>query len=90
MRRRLIHCQGRTPSYFQARFAQIPPQELEDRHNNTKQNPNLTATINQQTNRKIKANRPISLSDQYKTPRTAYTSVFLEKDHLPAKTRHTT
>jgi hypothetical protein len=89
LRRRLIHCQGRTPSYFQARFAQIP-QELEDRPNNTKRNPNLIGTNNHQTNRKILTKRPISLSDQYKTPRTGYTSVLLDKDQFVTRTRHTT
>ena len=90
MRRRLIHCQGRTPFYFQARFGYIPAQELEDRHKNTKRNPNLRGTNNPQTNRKLITNRPLSLSDQNKTARTAYTSVFFDKDQLVTKTRHTT
>ena len=89
MRRRLLHCQGRTHSYFQTRFAQTP-QELEARPNKSKRNSNLIGVNNLQVNRKTLSNRPISLSDQNKTPRTGYTSVLVDKDHLLTKTRHTT
>ena len=89
MRRRLIHCQGRKHSCFQTRFAQIP-QELEARPNKAKRNSNLIGVNNLQANRKTPSNRPNSLSDQNKTPRTGYTSVLVDKDHLVTKTRHTT
>ena len=91
LRRRLFHCQGRTPLYFQTRFARIPLQDIQARHNNTKGNSNLPTTLNRQINRNSPTKRPLSLSDQNKTHRTAYTTTYLDKDiTLITKTRHTT
>lgn len=90
MRRRLIHCESRTPFYFQARFARIPPQDLEDHQKKLKGNPKLIGPTNQRINRNLTTRRPISLTDQNKTAKTGFTSVFLDKDNPITKTRHTT
>jgi len=90
LRRRLIHCQGRKPFYFQAHFAKTASQELEDHFNNTKENPNLTGIIDQRMNRKLSIKRPSSLTDQNRMPRTAYTNIFFDKDNRTTRTRHTT
>ncbi|CAF0972165.1 unnamed protein product [Rotaria sordida] len=85
--RRLIHCQGRTPIYFQARFAKNHPQELVDYFHNAKQGP---TPINPQICRKLNTKRPVSLTDQNTLYRTKYTNSLLGNDHLITKARHTT
>ena len=89
MRRRLIHCQGRTPSYFQKQFVRTPKRP-EDRIHKPNGNPNLKETINKQPDRQQITKRPVSLSDQNKFPRTPHSSSFISKDHINTKTRHTT
>ncbi len=85
MRRRLIHCQGRKSFSIQARFARIPPQEVEDRLKRPKGNADLPGAINKKSTPK----RPVSLSDSNKTPRTVYSNMDLNKDNLITKIRHT-
>ncbi len=89
MRRRLIHCQNRTPFYFQTHFPRVPQQDLEDYLNNPKETPKLSGTINKRINKNLTRKRPVSLTDQNKTHRTAYTNIFLDKDNI-TRTRHTT
>jgi hypothetical protein len=85
LRRRLIHCQRRTPSYFQARFDRAPPHELEERLHNKKGNKNLIDASNIKTTTR----RPVSLTDPNKHQRSVFTTSTLGKDHV-SKIRHTT
>ncbi len=89
MRRRLIHCQARTPPYFHEQFVRTP-KGREDLRHKVNGNLNLKGTTNKLTNRQLPTQRPVSLSDQNKFPRTAYASSFPSKDHTLNKTRHTT
>jgi hypothetical protein len=90
LRRRLIHCETRTPFYFQAKPPRPPSAKLNQRQNNVKENLNLTRPMNQRIDRKLVTKRPLSLTDQNKFYRTTYTNSFTGIDHSITKTRHTT
>ena len=92
LRRRLFHCQGQPPFYFQARFGRQAPQVLEDRlhYVNVKASPITPA--DQRTQRLQTTKRSSALFEPNKGQRTAFTTVsaFSEKDHVVTKQRHTT
>ncbi|CAF3978467.1 unnamed protein product, partial [Rotaria sp. Silwood1] len=88
--RRLIHCQGRTPIYYQARFAKNHLEEPVDGLHNSKRNLPCTVVKNPRICEKLNTKRPLSLTDQNKFYRTKYTTNILDKDHFITKTRHTT
>lgn len=90
LRRRLFHCQGRAPLYFQARFTRVHREHPNDQCKNLQEIPNLLNSSHQRTTRKLSTQRPVSLTDQIKKHRTPYTNVYADKDNLITITRHTT
>ncbi|UJR22842.1 hypothetical protein I4U23_025872 [Adineta vaga] len=89
LRRRLIHCQGRSPSHYQSQPIRNL-KGLEDRLYKKKGIPNNSGSNTQRILTQQTSRRPLSLTDQNKVPRTIYTNSLPSKDIMLTKTRHTT
>ncbi|CAF0887879.1 unnamed protein product [Adineta ricciae] len=89
LRRRLIHCQARTPSYLQSQPLRTG-KDVQDRPLKQKCTPNLTASKTPRILIQPKYRRPISLSEQNRVPRPMYSFNLSTKDVMFSSARHTT